>query len=178
MTTSSKARTYASVVFETALKDWQSGLGDAVAGLDRSPALMQKLADPAVPFKDKQDTLVTLLPDKLPQAVRNFLLAMLANGDIALLESVLDELNLMAASAGGPRAVPVEITSAIELTGEERLAIQNRLIEQFGSGLDFKFTVNPALMGGLIVRVGDKLLDTSIASRLAALRQSLGVASS
>lgn len=178
MTTSSKAQTYASVVFETALKDWQSGLGDAVAGLNRSPALLKKLTDPVAPFKDKQSLLASLLPAKMPQPVSNFLLAMLANGDIDLLQEVLDELNSMVASAGGSRAVPVEVTSAIELTTEERLAVQNRLTEQFGSGLDFKFMVNPAIMGGLVVRVGDKLLDTSVASRLAALRQSLGMASS
>lgn len=178
MTTSSKAQTYASVVFETALKDWQSGLGDAVAGLNRSPALLKKLTDPAASFQDKQSQLLNLLPDKMPQAVRNFLLAMLANGDIGLVEEVLAELNLMVASVGGPRAVPVEVTSAFELTTEDRLAVQNRLTEQFGSGLDFKYIVDPAIMGGLVVRVGDKLLDTSVASRLAALRQSLGVASS
>ena len=71
--------------------------------------------------------------------------------------------------------MPAEITSAVELTSEERLAIQNRLIEQHGANLEFKFIVNPTILGGLVVRVGDKLLDTSLSSRMAAWRHSLGV---
>lgn len=177
MTTSSKAQTYASVVFETALKDWLNGLGAAATTLTSSPGVQKKLADPAVNFTDKQQILTAMLPGQTPHVVRNFLLGMLANGDITLLGDVVDELNHLAAAAGGPRPVPAEITSAVELTSEERLAIQQRLVEQYGANLDFRFLVNPAILGGLVVRVGDKLLDTSLSSRMAALRQSLGVAS-
>jgi F-type H+-transporting ATPase subunit delta len=179
VTTSSKARTYASVIFETALKEWQVGLGTVSTALAKSPGVRSKLADQTVNFKEKQDILMAVLPGTLSTAapVRNFLLGMLSNGDITLLEEVVDELNHLAAAAGGPRAVPAEITSAVELTSEERLAIQNRLIDQHGANLEFKFIVDPAILGGLVVRVGDKLLDTSVASRMAALRQSLGVAS-
>jgi F-type H+-transporting ATPase subunit delta len=179
VTTSSKAQTYASVVFETALKDWLNGLGAAATALSHSPGVRRTLADQAVSFKEKQDILVALLPatPSVPASVRNFLLGMLSNGDITLLDEVVDEINHLAVAAGGPRAVPAEITSAVELTSEERLAIQNRLIEQHGANLEFKFIVNPAILGGLVVRVGDKLLDTSLSSRMAALRHSLGVAS-
>ncbi|MCB0253985.1 MAG: F0F1 ATP synthase subunit delta [Anaerolineae bacterium] len=45
-------------------------------------------------------------------------------------------------------------------------------------GLDFRFNVDPDILGGLLIRVGDKLLDTSVASRLVAMRQSLGLAAS
>jgi F0F1-type ATP synthase delta subunit len=69
------------------------------------------------------------------------------------------------------------VTAAIELTPAERSAIEERLVEQFGAGLEFTFKVDPAILGGLVIRVGDKLLDNSVASRMAALRQSLGVAS-
>ena len=70
-----------------------------------------------------------------------------------------------------------EVTAAVELTPAERSAIEERLVEQFGAGLEFTFKVDPAILGGLIIRVGDKLLDNSVASRMAALRQSMGVAS-
>lgn len=178
MTTTSKAQTYASVVFETALKDWLNGLGAAAKVLAESPGVRRKLADPTVNFKEKQDVLMALLPVTLnvPVPVRNFLLGMLANGDITLLDEVVDEIERLAKAAGGARAVPAEITSAVELTDEERQAIQNRLIEQYGANLEFKFIVDPAILGGLVVRVGDKLLDTSLSSRMAALRQTLGVA--
>jgi F0F1-type ATP synthase delta subunit len=46
-------------------------------------------------------------------------------------------------------------------------------VKQFGADLTFTFRVDPALLGGLRVRVGDSLMDTSVASRLTALRESL-----
>lgn len=178
MTTSSKAQTYAGVIFETALEDWLKGLSDVRAAIDRSPGLKSKLASSSVPFPEKQEILTTLLPQKMAVPVRNFLMGMLANGDIALLDEVVDELTHIAAAAGGPRPTRAEVTSAVELTVKERQEIQSRLSDEFGSNLEFRFLVDPKILGGLVVRVGDKLIDTSIASRLAGLRQSLGVAGS
>lgn len=171
-----EARTYASVVFETALKSWLDGLARVAAAFARNPNLLHQLTDSGTDFDRKQKLLLTLLPQDAPQPVRNFLLGMLANGDINLLDEVLEELNLMASAAGGPRPAVAEITSAVELSPEERQAIQNRLIDQFGPNLDFRFHVDPAILGGLVIRVGDKLIDSSVAGRLAALRQTLGVA--
>lgn len=172
----SEVRTYASVVFEAALKDWLDGLGQVVAGFNREPNLLKEVADTTKTFERRQNLLLAALPKDAPQAVHNFLLGMLSNGDITLLDEVVDELSRLAAAAGDQRPTIAEVTSAMELSNEERLAIQNKLIDQFGAGLEFRFNVNPAILGGLIVRVGDKLLDTSVASRLSALRQSLGVA--
>lgn len=178
MTTSSKAQTYAGVVFEAALEDWLGSLRDVGVAIDRSPGLQTKLASASIPFPEKQEVLAALLPQKMAVPVRNFLMGMLANGDIALLDEVVDELTHMAAAAGGPRPTRAEVTSAVELTDTERQDIQNRLSDEFGANLEFRFAVDPKILGGLIIRVGDKLIDTSVASRLAGLRQSLGVASS
>jgi F-type H+-transporting ATPase subunit delta len=76
-------------------------------------------------------------------------------------------------ATGQAAAVKAEITSAVELSAKEQEQIRQRLIAEHGEGLTFTFAVDPALMGGLRVRVGDKLIDNSIASRLAALRESL-----
>jgi F-type H+-transporting ATPase subunit delta len=51
-----------------------------------------------------------------------------------------------------------------------------RLETQYGADLDVRYKVDPTILGGLIVRVGDKLIDGSVASRLAAMKQVLGVA--
>lgn len=176
MSASSEAQTYAKVVFETALKDWQTGLSQVSAGISRSPGLQTQLTDQTKSFEARQAMLLPILPAEMPKPVRNFLLGMLANGDLDLLGDVVSELRDMTAAVGGPRSTAAEVTSAVELTSEERLALQNRLREQFGDGLDFKFSVDPAILGGLVIRVGDRLLDSSVASRMAALRQSLGVA--
>jgi ATP synthase F1 delta subunit len=74
-------------------------------------------------------------------------------------------------------AVPaaVEVTSAVALTDEQRSTLVSKLEAQYGSGLDVHYRVDPAILGGLIVRVADKLIDGSLATRMAAMRQMLGV---
>lgn len=176
MPASSQAHTYARAIFEVALEDWLKGLQQVATGLNRNANQLQALTDDSKGFEARQTALMALLPEGLAKPIRNFLFGMLANGDMALLSDVVAQLRQMA-SAGGPQSLAAEVTSAVELTADERTAVVQRMNEQFGSGLDFKFTVDPAILGGLVIRVGDKLLDDSIASRLAALRQSLGVAS-
>lgn len=174
---SSEAQTYARAVFEVAFEDWLKGLQHVATTLDRSPGLLQSLTDETQGFEARQAKLVAVLPEGIAKPIRNFLFGMLANGDMALLGDVVSQLRQMASVGGGPQSTIAEITSAVELTSEERSGIQQRLLERFGAGLEFKFNVDPSILGGLVIRVGDKLLDDSISSRLAALRQSLGVTS-
>lgn len=172
---SSEAQTYARAVFEVAFEDWLKGLQHVATTLDRNPKLLQSLVDETKGFEARQASLVALLPEGLAKPIRNFLFGMLANGDMALLGDVVSQLRQMASVGGRQQALVAEVTSAVELTSEERAGLQQRLLDQFGAGLEFKYTVDSSILGGLVIRVGDKLLDDSVSSRLAALRQSLGV---
>ncbi len=178
MSASSEVQVYAQAAFETAIKDWLTNLEHIAGALDRSPDLLKRLADDASSFEVRQAVLTPLMRENISAPVRNFVFGMLANGDVALLNDVVAELHSLGAAIGGPKAVVAEVTSAVELNAEERAAIENRLIDQFGLGLEFRFAVDPRILGGLLIRVGDKLLDTSVASRLVAMRQSLGLAAS
>lgn len=176
MSARSETQVYAKAAFETAIKDWLSNLEHIAGALDRSPDLLKRLTDTAGSFEVRQAVLTPLMRENMPAPVRNFVFGMLANGDIGLLNDVVAELHTLGATIGGPRAVVAEVTSAVALTAEERAAIEKRLIEQFGLGLDFRYAVDEKILGGLLIRVGDKLMDSSVASRLAVMRQTLGVA--
>ncbi len=77
---------------------------------------------------------------------------------------VLDEIELNGASA--------EITSALPLTDKEKEMVQQDIMSRVGAQkVDFR--VNPGILGGLVVKVGDKVLDGSVAGQLETLRQSL-----
>lgn len=176
MSARSETQVYAKAAFETAIKDWLANLEHIAGALDRSPDLVKRLVDDASSFEVRQAVLTPLLRENIPAPVRNFIFGMLANGDIALLNGVVAELHSLGAVIGGPRAVLAEVTSAVALSPEERAAVEKQLIDQFGLGLEFRFLVDEKILGGLLIRVGDKLLDTSVASRLSAMRQTLGVA--
>jgi F0F1-type ATP synthase delta subunit len=51
-------------------------------------------------------------------------------------------------------------------------------VARFGPNLEFQFRVDPEILGGVVIRVGDKLIDDSVRGRIEALRQSLGVRAS
>ena len=104
----------------------------------------------------------------MPQEVRNLLKLMAENGDIDLVDEVAGRLAQIA--TGKSVSLKAEVTSAIELSDEEKQQIRRRLVAEHGEGLTFTFDVDPALLGGLRVRVGERLVDNSIASRLAAVR--------
>lgn len=66
-----------------------------------------------------------------------------------------------------------EVTSALPLTDNEREAVRNDVLAKIGSQATLAFRVDPAILGGLVVRVGDKVLDGSVAGQLEHMRQSL-----
>ena len=66
-----------------------------------------------------------------------------------------------------------EITSALPLTPEEQESVKKDVLSKVGAQATVTFRVDPSIMGGLVIRVGDKVLDGSVAGQLDALRQSL-----
>ena len=68
---------------------------------------------------------------------------------------------------------PVTVTSAIPLTGEQQTAVREDLAARLGEGSPITFRVDPRILGGLTVRVGDRVVDGSAAGQLERLRQSL-----
>lgn len=77
---------------------------------------------------------------------------------------------LEGADASGSGAV---VTSALPLTAEEQSTVQSQVVKALGGKGEVTFKVDPNILGGLVVRVGDKLLDGSVSGQLGALRASL-----
>lgn len=83
---------------------------------------------------------------------------------------VLDEQELRRAKAGEVKAT---VTSALPLSADEQKVVSSGLAEQLGWMPAIEFKVDPALLGGLVIRIGDKVIDGSVSGRLGALRESL-----
>jgi F-type H+-transporting ATPase subunit delta len=69
--------------------------------------------------------------------------------------------------------VLAKVTSAVPLTKDEQAALREKLQTRFNQPLDLRFEVEPSLLGGVRVRVGDEVIDGSVKSKLDALAQSL-----
>lgn len=162
---------YANAIWGVALEQWTTALNNAAKALGSDKKLAALLADDKKPVADRVAALDKGLPAGTTPEVRNLLKTMLEAGDLSLVKEVSGRLAQVA--SGAAVAIKAEITSAIELTEKEKEQLRHRLRAEYGEGTTFTFQVDPSLLGGLRVRVGDKLIDTSIASRLATLRESL-----
>lgn len=83
------------------------------------------------------------------------------NGKVIMLE----QANISGASA--------EVTSALPLSSEEKEVVKRDILSKTGSQATVSFRVDPSILGGLVVKVGDKLLDASVAGQLETLRQNM-----
>lgn len=170
-----QAGRYATAILEAMVDRWQSVLGQVLTSLEKDSSTLTALNDSAADMTQKSAILDKLLPADASDEVRNLLKLLADNNDMAMLPDVLAALSKSVTGSAGP--VKAEIVSAGELSASEQEQLRQRLIQEHGPDLVFSFQVDPSIMGGLRVRVGDHLTDMSVVSRLNALRESLMTAS-
>jgi F-type H+-transporting ATPase subunit delta len=167
------AKRYAQAVFAIAQADgtisqWRSELADIAAVLAESD-LAARFADGRVPVEQRQ-ALAERVLDLSPKAL-NLARLLIAKGRSGDARAVADAFNRLADEAEG--IVHAEVTTAVELTGDEVQRIAQRLGEQLKARVDIATRVDPTIVGGLVVRVGDRMIDGSIRTRLRELRKEL-----
>jgi F-type H+-transporting ATPase subunit delta len=98
-----------------------------------------------------------------------------AKGKLAVIDDIAEEYQAQVDNYRGVEGTEIaEITTAIPLDNDYQLKIAQRITEIVGKPVMLRPKVDPAIIGGIIIRVGDKLIDGSIRSKLAALRKDLG----
>lgn len=106
----------------------------------------------------------------LPQ-VRNFLLGLAKEGLLDQVDEITAAFAHYAASAA-TQSLDASVMSAINLNADQQAAISADLRQRYGE-VSVSFTVDPSLIGGLIVRVGDQVLDNSLRTRLSAIQRNM-----
>ena len=176
MTPDDRVHVYATALYETAWDRWLAAMTRIAEQLQQNPTLGQRLEAPATELGQRQRIIDGLLPSDVDLPIRNFLYTLAQRNDLDLLPEVIEELRQRMRRAGAKPPIEVEVTSALPLSEDERQALQNGL-QQYGEDLDIRYRVEASILGGLIIRVGDRLIDNSLATRLSAMRQALGVTS-
>ncbi len=174
MSTPDRVHAYAQAFYAAAMDRWLGALGSIGDRLSHDPQLLNQVQGNG-DLASRQRLLDGAMPADIDVPVRNFLYTLLQRGDLGMLPGIVDALrDLMSHLAEAP--IDVQVTSAVALTDEEREALVSKLQHQFGTNLDLHYVTDPAILGGVVVRAGDKLIDGSVATRLADMRQALGIA--
>jgi F-type H+-transporting ATPase subunit delta len=169
-------QSYVTAFYEAAVERWTSTLDGVASALAQNLPLRSRLGATDVDFSGRQRLLDGVIPPDADLPVRNLLYTLVEHDDLGSLSDIAAALRERARQTK-VAPVQVDVVSAIALTDAQCRVLVAKLEAQYGAGLVFAYRVDPSILGGLIVRVGDKLIDGSVASRLAAMKQTLGVTS-
>jgi F-type H+-transporting ATPase subunit delta len=168
------ARNYAETLLALAgkakeLRGWGAMLTDVADAMEQNATLRLFLESPRVSAAQKNAVLATAFQDRMPRLMVRFLQSLVTHRRQMLIPEIAREyLDLVDAAEGRMHA---RVTVAQETSDADRSAIAAQLSRMFGKEVIPHLTVDPAIMGGVIVHVGDTVLDGSVRKRLAALRR-------
>ena len=170
--TRSSARRYADAAFDIALADdtidaWLRDLKAAADALGR-PEVERLLGNPAIPVAARVKAADDALGSKISDKSLNLVRLLIRRGRVDLLPQVADYFETRYEQRAG--IVRATITSAAPLDATERSQIEARLGEIAGGTLRTDVRVDASLLGGVIVRIGDRMIDASVRGRLERLR--------
>lgn len=168
------AKNYAEALLELArrsgseLRSWTEmieGVGNAVES-DRR--LRVFLESPRVSMKQKNDILQKAYGTQMPKTFVRFLQTLVRNRRQMLIPDIARAFQDLVDEAEG--RVHASVTVAREADERDREVIAGQLSRAFGKNVVPHYFVNPAILGGVVVRVGDTVLDGSVRRRLQTLR--------
>jgi F-type H+-transporting ATPase subunit delta len=162
---------YAAAIYELALENWTRQLGNVQKALRLDPELNAAVQDPTRPTNERLALLEGAAPDGLSADVRGFLGTLIDENQLSQLDAIMVEFEQLARRR--PERRMAQVTSAVPLTDGERDALREKVLERFGQDIEFQFGVDEKLLGGILLRVGDQVIDGTVAGKLAALRDQL-----
>jgi F-type H+-transporting ATPase subunit delta len=174
---STVARPYAEALFAAARADKSLGaeawldLVDELAQIASNPDVHEVMSDPRLSDDQRAKVFASVAKSKLPPEATNFIQLLAENDRLALLPEIARQFaGLKNASEGTAQA---DITSAFALSEAQVKDLIVALEKKFGLKLKPNVVIDPSLIGGVRVAVGDQVLDTSVQAQLAHMRDTL-----
>jgi F-type H+-transporting ATPase subunit delta len=168
------ARRYAEAAFQIGradgtLDNWERDLA-VVGELLANSEMRRVLQHPVIPYAAKERLLQRAAAQIRPEAL-NLVLLMIRRGRPRAIEPMIGHFGALLRAERG--IVLAEVRTALPLEEEQRRAVSARLGELTGETIEMNEVVDESLIGGIAVRIGDRLYDASVRNRLERLRARL-----
>ncbi|MEX2137319.1 MAG: ATP synthase F1 subunit delta [Chloroflexota bacterium] len=172
------ARRYAEAAFQIGRADgtldaWERDMATIGATM-RHPELRRLLQHPAIPFAEKERVLRAVMGHGVATEPINLVLLMVRRGRPGAIDGMIARFTELLRRERG--TVLAEVRTALPLDEGQRAEVAARLRGLTGSQVEINESVDPDLIGGIAVRIGDRLYDASVRSRLERLRARLTAA--
>jgi F-type H+-transporting ATPase subunit delta len=143
----------------------------ALAAVAGHPDMRQLADNPKVQSQQVLDVLTGVAKSALDPKVSNLLRTVVENGRLAALPEIASQFNALVKSRSGTSDATIE--SAFPIDGTQLPQVVAALEKRFGRRLNANVVIDPALIGGIRVVVGDEVLDTSVRARLEKMKLAL-----
>lgn len=170
------ARRYANALFEVVFElgqneQAQDELSFVISCLKEEPKLYQLLKSPLISSNEKKEIISDIFKENVSKEVFNFLRIIVDKGRESYIESIIEEYRVLANSAKN-KVDAVAITALpMEKIDIEKLRVN--LSMSSGKNIQLQNQVDPSVKGGVLVKIGDKVIDGTIKSRLENLKEQL-----
>ena len=168
------AQPYAAALFDLAKSEGavdavESGLASIQKLADESDDFRRFLRSPVISADAKADAVdVILAKAKTSTTVTNFVKVVARNGRLFALPAIINAFNALVATERGE--VTAEVTSAAALSGAQLKSLADALKAKIGKTVTLTEHVDPSLIGGLVVKVGSQMIDSSLKTKLQAMK--------
>ena len=169
-------RGYAQALFsvaqaEDALETVEDELFRFARALEQEGELRESLTDPALPIERKKAVLRDILGERASTHTISILGFLVEQGKARELSAIVDELVALASEQR--EAAVAEVRTAVPIDETQRDELAKALEQATGKKVEMKVVVDPSILGGVVARVGDQVIDGSIRRRLELARDQL-----
>lgn len=176
--TGSGVKGYARALYEIARVEGDVGrvsdeLYRIARAVESNHELRRALTDIAIPFAGKEQLLQELLGKQASPHTLNALRFVISQGKARELVEIADALAQITAAESNKQVA--EVRAAIPLSTEQKVALAQALNQATGYNVEIKAIVDPSVIGGVVAKVGDVVIDGSVRGKLEQLKQHLGV---